>query len=79
MSRHNTSNETSDSDSNLSYQESSEEDEQSDRYLMAYDPSFEPIATEEQAAAHEQARLADEEEEREFQSRFSGEKPLTAW
>lgn len=50
-----------------------------DGAYMPYDPTIEPLATPEQAAAYEQARLEEEEEEHELNSRFSGEKEVQSW
>ncbi len=67
-----------DSDSRSSHCESfGNADEQSDQHYLPYDS--EPLASEVQAAAHEQERVEEDEEMREFSSRFSRENPTSSW
>lgn len=44
-----------------------------------YDDSYEPLATEEEAAVYNERVHREEEEEQQFQRRYSGEVPANEW
>ena len=56
-----------------------DDNSQIDAGFMPYDPSVEPVATEEQANLFAQERLEEEEEEKEYRARLSGEKDVRSW
>ena len=70
---------SSDEDSELSSGSSSINLEDGEASFVPYDEDLEPLATAKEAAAYEANMALEEEQELEFQRRFTGEVDVGAW